>query len=111
MESIINQSELDISTNNLLYIITSDKDMIKFKEERMNTYYENYLKHHQYSYDQHMIKHGKPPLVYEDNPSYFLESLNIQSLLRFEQVELDKVKLRLAERELEAVGKSWKYIG
>ena len=105
MESIINQSELDISTNKLLYTITADKDFIEGLEKRMNTYYENYVKHHQHSYDQHMIKHGKPPLVYEDNPSYFQEILSIQSILRFEQVELDKVKLSLVEKELEAVGK------
>ena len=57
-----------------------------------------------------MMKHGKPPVVFKDNPSYFKQILSIQAVLRFEQVELDKVKLRLANRELEAVGKSWKYI-
>ena len=109
MDNLINQPIEDRETNQLCLCIHMHENHILHLRQDLQSIYDNYLINQKKDYDVYVEKNGTPPIVFDDYPQYFLNSLCIQNRLILDNKVVEKWKRELEEFRKQLRGRSWVY--
>ena len=73
MDKLINQSIEDQKINEIIRKVHHLKFSISLTEGNWERRYQESLSYQKSEYDRYVERNGKPPMVFEDNPYYFLQ--------------------------------------
>ena len=110
MDKLINQSIEDREINKIIRDVHSLKYSITLTEENWERRYQESLKYQKFEYDRYVERNGKPPMVFEDNPYYFLQIQRDHNIVISERDKYNEERAELLRLEEELGGKTWRYL-
>lgn len=81
MDKLINQSIEDQKISKIIRDVHNLKYSISLTEENWERRYQESLRYQKSEYDRYVKGNGKPPMVFEDNPYYFLQIQRDQDIV------------------------------